>query len=103
MKKTLNFVGGLIASIAVIALFVALYQTLSGKSWIDSRLTESILDKIFWIFLIFGCAGFYFALAVKLFRGNKPEDKTKFIKFILIAAFVFAAGMYYHFIFNSPW
>lgn len=100
--RVLRFFVGIFCAFCGIIMLYFLQQTLSGSVNINPELLDSTTDEFFWILLIGGCSSSYLVAAVALFKGSSVHD-IKFIPWMIVPVLSFAAGLYYHLIFQSPW
>lgn len=67
---------------------------------INPELIDSLVDKISWGMLMLGCSGIFFVLGVTIIKNlNLYKIKNYFIFFMIM----FIIGIYYSFMFQSPW
>lgn len=101
--KIFRFLAAALCALASVVMFIILVMSLTGYSIINPEITDSFLDKIFWILTAGGCAIVY-AIASIAFAGrvNLPTNKPLTVSG-LVAMFMFLAGLYYTVMFQSPW
>jgi len=97
---TIRTVGAVFSAICGLLLCFFTGQILLLPSRIDPSLTDSMADKIFLIFMIGGAGVLYILISIKLFV---KELSSLWLYGFLFFGYVFAAGLYYHIIFGSPW
>ena len=102
IMKALRFLCGLLSLIA--AVWVAAYgiNSLITHSGVNPRMIDSVIDKLFYLLLMLGCAGSYGVASFYLFTGTKPFEKRPVAWVGLVSLCAFLFGMYYHVIFGSP-
>jgi H+/Cl- antiporter ClcA len=102
--KAARILGFVLCATSVIALLYCLFITLSPGATINPRIIDSTVDKLFWIMLIGGCAGGYGVGAFVCMKGIKELEQSKSIRgFAVFTLGAFILGMYYTFMFGSPW
>lgn len=103
MNKSIRIIGGILSAAAAIFMIVFLIQSFLPGSGINPELTNSFVDKIFWVLMVLGCSGFYVLLSVALLKGLNLMENAVAQRLIIIMGFVFMSGIYYHAMFGSPW
>ena len=103
MNKILRIIGSILSATAAIIMVVFLVQSFLPESSINRELTDSLIDKIFFAFMIMGCAGFYAILSVGLLKGFNLMKNIVTQKWAIISCFIFLSGIYYSVMFGSPW
>ncbi len=101
--KALRVLTGILSSIAAAVLIYAGLQMMGPHSTINPEILDSSWDTFFFVLLMVGCAVAYFWISAYLFIGEKMQGNTFLWAIFVIALVCFIAGLYYHFIFKSPW
>ncbi len=99
LKKIL----GIISAIAGLFMIASAPYVINGASGINAELINSEIDKIFLLLLFLGCGICYNLVAVFLITNWKPTEHNFALKVGMISMLSFTAGLYYHFVFGSPW
>lgn len=98
---TIRTVGAVFSAICGLLLCFFTGQILLLPSHIDPSLTDSMADKIFFVFMVGGGGVLYILISIKLFVKTLSSSLWSFG--FLFFGYVFAVGLYYHIIFGSPW
>jgi len=103
MKKVFSFLGGALALASAIFMVVAYYNIATGQMPINPSLVDSRVDKMFFGGLMIGCAMAYGSVAPCLWFKLNPMKHIPTGAVLFTGMTLFICGMYYCFIFQSPW
>lgn len=102
MKKVLRYLAALPVAAASLMMLRFTWLVLVAEPGvvISAQFTESIMDKLFTMLTFGGTTMFLGVLAMTLVMWSR---RAIFAKWYLAACGLFAAGMYYGFMFDNPW
>jgi len=99
MKKLVRITLRLLCLVGMITMFIYAPMTLTSETT-NPELTHSLIDKIMFLSMIISCGVIYGIFGLSLIkRLSMKRIQYYFLAFTTI--FVF--GLYYSFMFNSPW
>ncbi|MCA9351449.1 hypothetical protein KC929_01580 [Patescibacteria group bacterium] len=106
MSKILRILLSIFFGIAAGFMLISIIPMLNSSE-INPELTDSLTDKIMFCLLMLGCAGVLMTFAIGLWRNlpiEKPFGEKKFSSILFFTSFLFfIVGIYYSFMFGSPW
>jgi hypothetical protein len=101
MERLFSILGGII-SVAIAIFMIASYFILKSGSIMNPNLINSTVDKLFFAALMIGAATIYLIFSISLLSKYSFRNIKMKVAFI-ISGLSFLSGIYYHFIFQSPW
>ncbi len=93
--------GGILSVIAGLTMAFSWVQFMVDPGGLNPELTDSLMDKVMFTFLILGAAAVYILVGVVLIKGRTIEKSNTALFFIFMMLFIF--GLYYTTMFGSPW